>query len=78
NLANVESQRGPAIKDQRVPAGRFGGVDEALNHAVYVTGADSVIINAGAIMAGPVNQDTAIKYAGTASNATLMLREGSV
>lgn len=55
-----------------------GGGAGSSNHAVYVTGADSVIINAGAIMAGPVNQDTAIKYAGTASNATLMLREGSV
>ncbi|CAB3909952.1 hypothetical protein LMG3415_04915 [Achromobacter mucicolens] len=55
-----------------------GGGAGSSNHAVYVTGADSVIINSGAIMAGPVNQDTAIKYAGTASNATLMLREGSV
>jgi len=55
-----------------------GGGAGSSNHAVYVTGADSVIINSGAIMAGPVNQNTAIKYAGTASNATLMLREGSV
>ncbi len=55
-----------------------GGGAGSSNHAVYVTGADSVIINSGAIMAGPVNQDTAIKYAGIASNATLMLREGSV
>ncbi|CAB3894968.1 hypothetical protein LMG26686_04185 [Achromobacter mucicolens] len=55
-----------------------GGGEGSSNHGVYVTGADSVIINAGSIMAGPVNQDTAIKYAGTASNATLMLREGSV
>lgn len=55
-----------------------GGGAGNSNHAVYVTGADSVIINSGAIMAGPVNQNTAIKYAGTASNATLMLREGSV
>lgn len=55
-----------------------GGDAGSSNHGIYVTGADSVIINSGAIMPGPVNQDTAIKYAGTASNATLMLREGSV
>ncbi|AVJ26041.1 autotransporter outer membrane beta-barrel domain-containing protein [Achromobacter spanius] len=36
-----------------------------------------MIINSGTILTGPVNQDTAIKYGATASNSTLMLREGS-
>lgn len=55
-----------------------GGAAGSSNHGVYVTGAGSVIINAGSIVAGPVNQDTAIQYAATASNSTLMLREGSL
>jgi len=64
------------------PFSRFdtnaGGAAGSSNHSVYVTGASSVIINSGSIMVGPVNQDTAIKYAATASNSTLMLRDGSL
>lgn len=59
-------------------AGGFaGGAGGNSGHGVYVTGADSVIINSGTISQGPVNQDTAIKYSMTARDATLVLQEGS-
>lgn len=54
-----------------------GGAGGSGGHGVYVTGANSVIINSGTISQGPVNQNTAIKYATTASDSTLVLQEGS-
>ena len=54
-----------------------GGAGGSGGHGVYVSGANSVIINSGTISQGPVNQNTAIKYATTASDSTLVLQEGS-
>ncbi|MFJ3459811.1 autotransporter outer membrane beta-barrel domain-containing protein [Achromobacter spanius] len=57
--------------------GGAGGAGGSSGHGVYVTGANSVIINSGTISQAPVNQNTAIKYATTASDSTLVLQEGS-
>ena len=57
--------------------GFAGGAGGNSGHGVYVTGADSVIINSGKISQGPVNQDTAIKYAATARDSTLVLQAGN-
>lgn len=59
------------------PLTSAGGAGGSGGHGVYVTGANSVIINSGTISQGPVNQNTAIKYATTASDSTLVLQEGS-
>ncbi len=58
-------------------AGGAGGAGGSSGLGVYVTGANSVIINSGTISQAPVNQNTAIKYATTASDSTLVLQEGS-
>ena len=64
-------------KGSGYPGGPPGGAGGTSGYGVYVTGSDSVIINSGKILYGPVNQDTAIKFAGSASNSTLVLQEGS-
>lgn len=56
------------------PAGGAGG---SSGHGVYVTGANSEIVNSGTISQGPVNQHTAIKYSATARDSTLVLQAGS-
>ncbi|OXC92490.1 hypothetical protein BMR85_000300 [Achromobacter sp. KAs 3-5] len=62
---------GPGSYNEGGPAGGAGGRS---GHGVYVTGANSVIINTGTISHGPENQDTAIKYAATARDSTLVLK----
>ncbi|AVJ28540.1 hypothetical protein CLM73_16270 [Achromobacter spanius] len=57
--------------------GGAGGAGGSSGYGVYVTGANSVIINSGTISQAPVNQNTAIKYATSAINSTLVLQEGS-
>ncbi len=58
-------------------AGRApGGAVGVGGFGVYVTGANSLILNNGHISGGP-GQDTAIKYAATARDSTLVLQEGS-
>lgn len=59
------------------PGGPPGGAGGNSGHGVHVTGANSVIINSGTISQGPVNQNTAIKYASTAHDSTLVLQNGS-
>ncbi|WP_313698237.1 autotransporter outer membrane beta-barrel domain-containing protein [Achromobacter sp.] len=54
-----------------------GGAGGNSGHGVHVTGANSVIINSGTISQGPANQNTAIKYAATAHDSTLVLQAGS-
>ncbi len=54
-----------------------GGAGGNSGHGVHVTGANSVIINSGTISQGPANQHTAIKYAATAHDSTLVLQNGS-
>lgn len=56
------------------PAGGAGGNS---GHGVYVTGANATIINSGTISQGLANQNTAIKYAATARDSTLILQAGS-
>ena len=62
---------GPGSYVEGGPAGGAGGTS---GHGVYVTGANSVIINTGTISQGPENQDTAIKYAATSRDSTLVLK----
>lgn len=59
------------------PGGPPGGAGGNSGHGVYVTGTNSVIINSGTISQGPANQNTAIKYAATAHDSTLVLQAGS-
>ncbi len=59
------------------PGGPPGGAGGNSGHGVHVTGANSVIINSGTISQGPANQNTAIKYAATAQDSTLVLQAGS-
>lgn len=59
------------------PGGFAGGAGGNSGHGVHVTGANSVIINSGTISQGPANQNTAIKYAATAHDSTLVLQAGS-
>ncbi|MDH0090647.1 autotransporter outer membrane beta-barrel domain-containing protein, partial [Achromobacter mucicolens] len=54
-----------------------GGAGGAGGHGIHVTGANSVIVNSGSIAQASVKQDTAIKYAATARDSTLVLQQGS-
>ncbi|WP_255595053.1 autotransporter outer membrane beta-barrel domain-containing protein [Achromobacter sp. ACM05] len=54
-----------------------GGAGGNSGHGVYVTGANTMIINSGTISQGPANQNTAIKYSATARDSTLVLQAGS-
>ena len=59
------------------PGGPPGGAGGNSGHGVYVTGANTMIINSGTISQGPANQNTAIKYSATARDSTLVLQAGS-
>lgn len=68
---------GAGANGRRVEGGPAGGPGGSSGYGIYVLSANTLIINAGQVHMGPVNQNTAIKYAASASNSTLALQEGS-